>query len=209
MILYACSSNPGKLNEFALAGRESGIHGLDIQPLPGLKGIAPPEENGSTFEENAIAKACYYSGFTQEPVFADDSGLVVPALDGAPGLYSSRYAGPHATAAENNALLLKNLTDIDHRAASFVCVVALARAGVLLTTARGTVDGRILHSMAGTGGFGYDPLFFYPPFNASFGDLDERTKFSISHRGNALRELFRWLQHAGSARLRNAASSLH
>lgn len=209
MILYACSSNRGKRNEFALAGRESGIPDLDIQPLPGLAGIAPPEENGSTFEENAIAKACYYSGFTQEPVFADDSGLVVAALNGAPGLYSSRYAGPHATSAENNALLLKNLGGIDHRAASFVCVVALARAGVLLTTTRGTVDGRILYNPAGTGGFGYDPLFFYPPFNASFGDLDERTKFSVSHRGNALRELFRRLQHAGPTHLQNAASPLH
>ena len=209
MILYACSSNRGKLNEFALAGRESTIPELDIQPLPGLAEIAPPEENGSTFEENAIAKACYYSRFTQEPVFADDSGLVVSALNGAPGLYSSRYAGPHATSTENNALLLKNLVCIQDRAASFVCVVALARFGVLLTTARGTVDGHILHTLAGTGGFGYDPLFFYPPFEASFGDLDERTKFSVSHRGNALRELFRWLQHSSLAPLQNAASSLH
>ncbi len=206
MTLYACSSNRGKLEEFALAGRDSGI---DIQPLPGLAEIAPPEETGNTFEENAVAKARYYSGFTPELVFADDSGLVVRALNGAPGLYSSRYAGLHATAAENNALLLKNMQGIEDRAASFVCVVALACAGEVLTTTRGTVEGRILSNLSGTGGFGYDPLFFYPPFDASFGNLDERTKFSVSHRGNALRELFRWLRLSGLAPSQNAASPLH
>jgi XTP/dITP diphosphohydrolase len=206
MILYACSSNRGKLEEFALAGRESGIH---IQPLPGLAEIAPPEETGNTFEENAVAKARYYSGFTSELVFADDSGLVVPALNGAPGLYSSRYAGVHAGNAENNALLLKNMQGIENRTASFVCVAALACAGEVLTTSRGTVDGRILANLSGTGGFGYDPLFFYPPFDASFGNLDERTKFSVSHRGNALRELFRWLRHSGLTPSQKAASPLH
>lgn len=206
MTLYACSSNSGKLQEFALAGREFGI---DIQPLPGLAEIAPPEETGNTFEENAVAKARYYSGFTPDLVFADDSGLVVPALNGAPGLYSSRYAGPSATNAENNALLLKNLQGVNDPRASFVCVVALACAGEVLTTARGTVDGRILANLSGTGGFGYDPLFFYPPFDASFGNLDERTKFSVSHRGNALRELFRWLRLSGLVPSQNAASPLH
>jgi XTP/dITP diphosphohydrolase len=206
MILYACSSSRGKLNEFALAGRECG---LDIQRLPGLAGIAPPEETGNTFEENAVAKARYYSSLTEELVVADDSGLVVPALGGAPGLYSSRYAGPHATNVENTALLLQNLAGIEQRSASFVCVVALARAGKLLATTRGAVHGRILHKPSGTGGFGYDPLFFYPPFNTSFGNLNERTKFSVSHRGNALRALFRWLEEAGIATLQNAPSPLH
>lgn len=206
MILYACSSNRGKLEEFALAGRESG---LDIQPLPGLANIAPPEENGNTFEENAIAKACYYSGFTPGLVFADDSGLVVPVLNGAPGLYSSRYAGPHASNAANNALLLKNMQGVGDRTASFVCVVALAQAGKVLISTRGTVEGRILSDPSGTDGFGYDPLFFYPPFDASFGCLDERTKFAVSHRGNALRELFRWLRHSNLAPPQNAASPLH
>lgn len=196
MILYACSSNPGKLNEFSLAGRESGIADLEIQPLPGLSEIPPPEETGTSFEENAILKVTYYSGFTQEFVFADDSGLVVPALGGSPGIYSSRYAGPQATSEQNNALLLHNLRGIEDRSAHFVCVAALARAGKVLTTCRGTVNGRILKEAAGTEGFGYDPLFFYPPFNASFGSLDERKKFSISHRGAALRQLFLGLQRA-------------
>jgi len=209
MILYACSSNPGKLDEFALAGRESGIADLEIQPLPGLADIAPPEETGATFEQNAIAKAGYYSGFTGELVFADDSGLVVPALSGAPGIYSSRYAGPDATSERNNALLLRNLQDVEDRSAYFVCVVALARAGTVLTTCRGAVEGRILHHFSGVHGFGYDPLFFYPPFNASFGDLDDRKKFSISHRGVALRELFGWLQGSPASMLRGSGSPVH
>lgn len=205
MILYACSSNPGKLGEFALAGRESGIADLEIQPLPGLAEIPPPEEPGATFEENAIAKARYYSGFTRELVFADDSGLVVPALSGAPGIHSSRYAGPGATSERNNALLLHNLQGVEDRSACFVCVVAAARAGTMLTTCRGTVEGRILHRFSGTQGFGYDPLFFYPPFSASFGDLDDRKKFSISHRGAALRDLFAWLHRSRAGTLVSSA----
>lgn len=209
MILYACSSNPGKLAEFALAGCESGLSDLEIQPLPGLAEILPPEETGTSFEENAVAKTLYYSRFTPGLVFADDSGLVVPALSGAPGIYSSRYAGPGATSAQNNALLLRNLQGVEDRAAHFVCVVALARAGTILTTCRGTVDGCISHGFSGVHGFGYDPLFFYPPLQASFGDLDDRRKFSISHRGAALRKLFDWLRHSGPEVLGGQASPVH
>lgn len=198
MILYACSSNPGKLGEFALAGRASGIPGLEIEPLPRLPEIVPPEETGTTFEENARAKARYYSGFNRELVFADDSGLVVPALSGAPGIYSSRYAGPGATSEQNNALLLQNLRNVEDRSAYFVCVVAVACAGTVLATFEGRVDGHILDSSSGTQGFGYDPLFFYPPFEASFGELEERKKFSVSHRGKAFRKLFAWLQSPAS-----------
>ncbi len=196
MTLYACSSNPGKLGEFALAGRESRVPNLEIQPLPGLPEIPVPEETGATFEDNAVAKAIYYSGFTRELVFADDSGLVVTALAGAPGIRSSRYAGPGATSERNNALLLRNLHGVEDRSASFVCVVAVAREGRVPITFRGTVEGYILHHFSGSHGFGYDPLFFYPPFNASFGDLDDGEKFSISHRGVALRQLFAWLQRS-------------
>ena len=190
MILYACSTNTGKLREFASAGRESGIAGLAIEPLPRLKTIPAPEEDGSTFEENARAKAVYYSGFAEQLVFADDSGIEVDALGGAPGVYSARYAGPNATDAENNTLLLQTLEGIADRAARFVCVIALAQNGQALELVRGSVEGEILHAPRGEGGFGYDPLFFYPPRGCSFAELGAEEKFAVSHRGNALRALF-------------------
>jgi XTP/dITP diphosphohydrolase len=209
MTIYACSSNPGKLREFSLAGHQSGIADLDIRPLPGLPHISPPDENGTTFEQNAAAKAAYYSRYSDELVLADDSGLVVPALGGAPGIYSSRYAGPNATTADNNALLLRNLTGIENRSAYFVCVVALACSGEVLTTCRGTAEGLILREAVGEHGFGYDPLFFYPPLNATFAVIEEKEKFAVSHRGAALRSLFLWLdQYPGRVR-RDHQSPVH
>jgi XTP/dITP diphosphohydrolase len=194
MILYACSTNAGKLREFALAAGQSGVDELEIEPLPELKHIAPPEEDGATFEENARLKAAYYSGFTREPVFADDSGLEVDALGGAPGVYSARYAGVGATDVENNALLLRNLEGVRDRKARFVCAIALAHQGQVVETVRGSVEGEILDEPRGDGGFGYDPLFFYPPRKCSFAELSAEEKFAVSHRGNALRELFRRLR---------------
>lgn len=191
MMLYACSTNPGKLREFALAADEASLQDVTIKPLPGLKRkISPPEEHGATFKENASAKALYYSVFTSRPVLADDSGLEVDALQGAPGVYSARYAGPNATDEDNNNLLLRELGNANHRDARFVCVLALAQRGRLLTTVRGVVEGRILPALCGRGGFGYDPLFFYPPLNRSFAELTSQEKFRVSHRGNALRALF-------------------
>lgn len=187
MILYACSSNPGKLREFVLAG-------LTIQTPPNLNAIAVPEETGSTFEENATLKAVYYSQFTPDFVFADDSGLVVDALNGEPGVYSARYAGTNATDAENNHLLLQRLDGLSARRARFVCAISLARAGNLITTVQGEVEGEILHAPRGTNGFGYDPLFFYPPRNCGFAELSAEEKFKVSHRGNALRALGAFLQ---------------
>jgi XTP/dITP diphosphohydrolase len=189
MILYACSTNAGKLREFALAARESGIDRLAIEPLPELRRIPAPAEDGATFEENARLKAAYYSAFTREPVFADDSGIEVDALGGAPGVYSARYAGVGAADAQNNALLLRNLEDATNRTARFVCAIALARDGQVLETLRGSVEGEILHAPRGEGGFGYDPLFFYPPRACSFAELSAQEKFAVSHRGNALRAL--------------------
>ncbi len=191
MIIYACSTNPGKLREFALAARASNLTDINIEPLTGLNSeILPPEETGTSFEENASAKAIYYSGFTPECVLADDSGLEVEALHGAPGVYSARYAGPGASDEDNNNLVLHDLGNESHREARFVCVLALARGGRLLTTAHGIVEGEILPAPRGGGGFGYDPLFFYPPLNRSFGELTADEKFAVSHRGKALRALF-------------------
>lgn len=193
MILYACSSNPGKLREFALAA-EQFRSDLIIEPLPGLKNIEAPEETGATFAENAALKALYYSRFTDEMVFADDSGLVVDALGGEPGVYSARYAGPDATDEANNQLLLQRLQGLANRHARFVCVIAAAKRGALLHTSTGTAEGEILEAPRGTNGFGYDPLFFYPPLNTGFAELSPEAKFVVSHRGHAVRNLLAWLR---------------
>jgi XTP/dITP diphosphohydrolase len=188
--VYCASGNPGKLREFRLAGE---LLGIDIEPLPELKSIPAPEENGATFEENARLKAEYYSRFAPGAVFADDSGLEVDALGGAPGVLSARYAGPDAADDANNRLLLERLGDDPHRTARFVCVIALAEAGEVRRTFRGEVEGEILRAPRGPAGFGYDPLFYYPPFACSFGEVDGPRKFAVSHRGSALRALLAWL----------------
>lgn len=190
MLLYACSTNRGKLAEFELSARMAGQSNFEIRPLPDLRTIEPPEETGATFEENALLKALYYSRFTPELVFADDSGLEVDALGGEPGVFSARYAGPGATDSANIQLLLRNLHPALNRHARFVCSLALAQAGKLLLTAGGTAEGEILEEPCGENGFGYDPVFFYPPLNQSFAQLTPETKFSVSHRGNALRTFF-------------------
>lgn len=197
--LYVCSSNRGKLHDFSTAARSAGESDIRIEPLPGLEHIAPPAENGSSFEQNAIDKAVYYSSFTPELVVADDSGLEVDTLHGAPGIHSARYAGPDATDAKNNALLLANLADAAQRKARFVCVLVLARNGHPLVTARGAVQGTILHLPQGGAGFGYDPLFFYPPLERSFAELTPEEKLAVSHRGRALRLLFQRLREIAPA----------
>jgi XTP/dITP diphosphohydrolase len=190
MKIYCATGNPGKLREFRLAGE---VLGIEIEPLSGLKSIVAPEETGATFEDNAKIKAEYYSRFAPGPLFADDSGLEVDALGGEPGVYSARYAGENATDRANNELLLARLGASAQRSARFVCVIAVARAGQSLKTFRGTVEGEIIHETRGPGGFGYDPMFFYPPFGCTFGETDDERKFSVSHRGNALRAMLAWL----------------
>jgi XTP/dITP diphosphohydrolase len=184
------TGNPGKLREFRLAGR---VLGIDIEPPDGIGSLAAPDETGTTFEQNARLKAEYYSRFSPGLLFADDSGLEVDSLNGEPGVYSARYAGPNATDTDNNRLLLERLGDSPRRTARFVCVIALAEGGQAIREFRGTVEGEILFSPRGPGGFGYDPLFFYPPFSCSFGEVEGEKKFAVSHRGNALRALLKYL----------------
>ncbi len=190
MKIYCATGNPGKLREFRLAGE---VLGIDIEPLAELKSIPTPEENGATFEENARLKAAYYSRLAPGPLFADDSGLEVDALGGEPGVYSARYAGVDATDDANNRLLLERLGDERNRTARFVCVIALAEGGEVRQTFRGEVEGEILREARGPGGFGYDPLFYYPPFGRSFGEVDGPAKFGVSHRGKALRGMLEYL----------------
>jgi XTP/dITP diphosphohydrolase len=194
MKLWCATTNAGKLREFRLAG-------ADVEALPHMKEIPPSPEDFATFEENAAQKAVYYSQFTDGPLFADDSGLEVVALGGEPGVRSARYAGEHATDLENNALLIERLRNEPNRQARFVCVIALAQAGKLIRTFRGAVEGEIMNAPRGSGGFGYDPYFFYPPLNCGFAELAEEAKFAVSHRGRALRLLLAFVNESRGSRL--------
>ena len=186
MKLYCATTNPGKLREFRLIVQYFGAERVTVDTLENIRDIEPPEETGATFEENAAIKAVYYSRFAFGPLFADDSGLAVDALDGAPGVYSARYAGEHAGDAANNQLLFDNLRGIENRTARFVCVIALAEAGVLKGHWRGEVEGRIIDDLRGSEGFGYDPLFYFEPFGKTFGQVPAERKLLVSHRSKAI-----------------------
>lgn len=191
MIVYCATSNPGKLREFQLAAPD-----FDVRRLP-VSGPTP-DEHGATFEENAIAKAEYYGRFVDGYLFADDSGLEVDALGGAPGVQSARFAGLDAADEANNTLLLSRLQGIENRAARFVCVIALVKNGAFVKSFRGAVEGRILHEAHGIGGFGYDPLFFHEPFSCSFGEAPIADKMKVSHRAQALDQMFTYLRSISS-----------
>jgi XTP/dITP diphosphohydrolase len=161
-----------------------------------MEQIEPPEESGRTFEENAILKFRYYSQFTDEWLFAEDSGLEVEALRGAPGVYSARFAGPQASDEENNERLLRELAGVQDRRARYVCVIALGRGGRLARIFEGEVEGEIAPAPQGEGGFGYDPLFYYPPLACTFAQLPMEVKDAVSHRGRAFRKMMAWLTAA-------------
>jgi len=192
--LQCATGNPGKLWEFRMA---AGLAPVEIELLPGFKQIAPCVEDGRTFEENAAIKALYYGRHTEGLLFADDSGLEVDALDGAPGVFSARFSlahppveGPPLPVDEaNNRLLIEKLRGVEKRTARFVCAIALAEAGKLRGTWRGAVEGTILDEARGKGGFGYDPLFYCPQVGCTFGEATEEQKFAVSHRGQALRKM--------------------
>jgi XTP/dITP diphosphohydrolase len=188
--LYLASSNPGKLQEFlAIAGGAPARFSLLL--LPGFSGLATFPEDAPTFAENAAGKALYASAISEEAVCADDSGLVVPALDGEPGVRSARYAGPNATGEENIRKLLAALTGRGgrDRDAYFVCALAVARRGRVLAVVSNRADGRILESPRGSGGFGYDPVFCFPALGKTFAELSGEEKNRYSHRGKAYRRL--------------------
>jgi XTP/dITP diphosphohydrolase len=186
--LLLASGNPGKLKEYEVLAAG---HALDLQLLPGFAALPEFPEDAPTFAENAAGKALYYSKYSNELVFGDDSGLVVPALSGAPGVLSARYAGPGATSEQRNAKLLAELRGKHgaDRAAYFVCVIALARCGRCLAIVSGKVGGEILERPRGDGGFGYDPVFYFPELGKSFAELSPKEKNHHSHRGKAFRRL--------------------
>ena len=181
------SSNPGKVAEFrGLAAAEVGAS-IDLQLLPRFSELPVFEESAPTFAENAAGKALHYSRFSETPVIADDSGLEVDALGGAPGVYSARYAGPGASNAERVDKLLAEMRarESKDRRARFVCVLALALRGRVLGVFSDAVEGEILQAPRGTGGFGYDPVFFYPQAGKSFAELSAEEKNRYSHRAKA------------------------
>jgi XTP/dITP diphosphohydrolase len=203
--LFAATTSQGKLRDFRTAADS---HGIGIEPLPGLDAITPPEEDGTTFEENAKLKAVYYSQFApRELVLADDSGLEVDALNGAPGVRSARYAAdaglvdsPDApmdnTDVWNNMLLLQRMatTPEAERTARYRCALAAARDGQVVTTAHGTVEGVIIQAPRGTGGFGYDPLFYLPELDSTMAEITLEKKLTLSHRGRAIEALLNQLK---------------
>jgi XTP/dITP diphosphohydrolase len=201
--LFLASSNPGKLREFRVLAESadaarvtdaSDAH-VEIELLPGFDSLPGFAEDAPTFAENAAGKALHYSLLRDGYVFADDSGLVVPALGGAPGVYSARYAGPNATNADRIVKLLGELRGKreTERAAHFVCAIALAQRGRAIAIVTALVDGEILQSPQGSGGFGYDPVFYYPALKKTFAELLPEEKNRISHRGKAFRKMLRSL----------------
>lgn len=188
--LFLASSNSGKLAEFRALAAAAGIE-IELDLLRGFDSIPAFEETAPTFAENSLGKALYYSNLTKEAVLADDSGLVVPSLDGRPGVQSARYAGQSATSAQRIEKLLAEMKGKagKERAAHFVCVLAVAKQERTLAVITARVDGEILASQRGEGGFGYDPIFFFPPLNKSFAELTVEEKNQHSHRGKAFRRL--------------------
>jgi XTP/dITP diphosphohydrolase len=173
---------------------------IELVTLAAWPDVAAPEETGSTFGENARAKARYYAAATGELTVAEDSGLEIDALDGAPGVESARYGGVDSSYPEKFALIYDALRrrGAADSAARFVCAVALARGGEILFETRGTVEGRIAAEPRGTGGFGYDPIFFYPPYGRTLAEVTETEKIAIAHRGIAFRKFKDWIStHKG------------
>jgi XTP/dITP diphosphohydrolase len=204
--LYLATSNPGKLRELgALAEAE----GFELAALPDYDRLPRFPENEPSFALNALEKALHYSRVAasnisprQEPggsevfVIADDSGLMVDALNRRPGPHSARYAGPQATDADNNRKLLEELRGLpeEKRGARYVCVLALAQSNCVLALFSESCAGRILEAPRGAGGFGYDPLFYFPPLGKTMAELGVAEKNQHSHRGKAFSALLAYLK---------------
>jgi XTP/dITP diphosphohydrolase len=191
MELLVATTNPGKFKEVSAFLKDFPLQIVSLTDL-----LDPPRviEDGLTFEKNALKKARALADFSGLLTLADDSGLEVDALNGAPGIYSARYAGAECDDNKNNQKLLSELQSIteDNRTARFVCALALCSPDsqkIPDWTVREACEGRIAFSLQGKHGFGYDPLFFYPPMGKTFGEIERETKATVSHRGKALKRL--------------------
>jgi len=197
--ILIATSNPGKIRDFAGAASP---YGIEITPIPNFSSIPPVVEDGLTFEANARKKAEAYSRYIAgEIVIADDSGLELDALGGAPGVHSARYAAdePHRAEANtddeaNNAKLIREIKHVlaEKRTGRFVCWIAAARDGKTLAVFEGKAEGMILDAQRGTNGFGYDPLFYFPRIEKTFAQLSSEEKANYSHRGSAFRAFLEW-----------------
>jgi len=190
--ILLASSNAGKLREY---GEMAAGSPVEVELLPDFKQLPVFEENAPTFAENAAGKALHYSKYTPEIVLADDSGLTVPVLGGAPGVRSARYAGPSATDAERYEKLLREMSahEGEKRRASFICVIALARSGRALGILSDRADGVLATEPRGAGGFGYDPIFLFPQLGRTFAELSPAEKNAYSHRGKAFTKILNFL----------------
>jgi XTP/dITP diphosphohydrolase len=196
--IVLASSNPGKLREYREMAAGSPFQ---LELLPDFAELPPFDESAPTFAENAAGKALHYSRYTPEIVLADDSGLVVPALGGAPGVHSARHAGPTATDEDRYLKLLHEMTGKQggQRSARFVCVIALARRGRALTIVSDRAEGLLADEPRGSNGFGYDPIFFFPKLGRTFAEVTPSEKNAYSHRGKAFRKALKILKNSPSA----------
>ena len=193
MRLLVATTNTGKLREI-----RSLLEGVPVEliTLRDLDPIEEPEETGATFEDNARLKALYYADRSGLTTVAEDSGLVIDGLDGEPGVRSARFLGPDASYPERFAEIGRRLDGppVKNRAARFVCALAVAEDGHVVYEARGTVEGEIAREPRGVHGFGYDPIFYYPPYGTTLADVAEDAKLAVAHRGQAFRALAGWLR---------------
>ncbi len=192
--LFVASSNEGKLREYRALAAGAGAP-VTLELIPNFHKMPPFEENAPTFAENAAGKALHYSQYAPGLVIADDSGLVVPALGGAPGVHSARYAGPGASDADRIRKLLEQMGGRkgEDRKARFVCVIVLAQAGEARGLFSTAVEGEILETPRGGGGFGYDPVFFFPALGKTYAEISREEKNQYSHRGKAFRKALEFL----------------
>lgn len=186
MTLVIATTNPGKTAEIRDMLEDFPVN---IKNLTDFGPIPPVEEDGDTFDENAYKKASFVSKVLGLPALADDSGLVVEALGGAPGVYSARYAGENATDEQRYIKLLTEMKGVSNRKAAFECVLSIAVPPGPALTYEASCEGVIAEAPAGAGGFGYDPIFYFPPLDKTFAQLTREEKSRVSHRGKALEEL--------------------
>ena len=184
--LVLATRNEGKISEFKDLIASFGI---EIKSLKDFGPIPLVEEDGATFEDNAYKKASFTAKVLGLPALADDSGLMVEALGGMPGVRSARYAGEGATDRENNHKLLEVMKDVEEREASFMCIIAIAVPAGPALIYEGRCDGQITREPMGENGFGYDPLFYFPPLKKTFAQMKSEEKNHVSHRGKAMAEL--------------------
>ncbi|MGA2899650.1 MAG: RdgB/HAM1 family non-canonical purine NTP pyrophosphatase [Candidatus Acidiferrales bacterium] len=188
MKLLLASSNPGKLREYRELANDAGV---ELDEMPNFREIESFDESSPTFAENAAGKAIHYSRFTTATILADDSGLVVPALNGAPGVHSARYAGSNASDEDRIRKLLGEMAEKtgDQRRAKFICVTAIARQGLVLAVASDFAQGLLTEKPRGKDGFGYDPIFLFQELDRTYAELTRKEKNVYSHRGKAFRKM--------------------